>query len=391
MSKLDCDAITGNWTGWVPGNATCTAEASAGGPSVTSQDSQKNQEIVYNFFRSQHYEPYQAAAIVGNMIVESAVMPQRLQGTAEKEITTAEEFMQRYPEVTKNTRGWGIVQWDPGAKFITNASSVAAANILGTQMQFVADQLDGKTPLPEKQAGIDIRAAPDIREAVLAFQGNTRVGGKYVGYERPLDQSGSVEQRLSNAKSVLTKYGSGNPSMDFGAVMNDPCSSNGLGGGTTIGDGQYALPVPQKFFDSHPDWFSKPHHDYPSADIPVPRGTPVYAAISGKIIIAPANGPGGDACYGHGLYIQSGDIWIVYGHGYDGGSIPGAKQGDTVQAGQLIMHVDNEGCSFGDHLHFDVRVGSRSNRVCPQNWLMAVGRKQTPPDMHNLPSTGCSY
>lgn len=36
----------------------------------------------------------------------------------------------------------------------------------------------------------------------------------------------------------------------------------------------YALPVDRYWYEQHPDWFSRPHHDYPAIDIPVPTGTP---------------------------------------------------------------------------------------------------------------------
>ena len=155
----------------------------------------------------------------------------------------------------------------------------------------------------------------------------------------------------------------------------------------------YALPVDQKFFDDHetnepnPElkWFSKPHHDYPAADIPVPLGTNVYAITSGKITAAPNEGG-----YGRGVTIL-GDDGVVYnyGHGSDGGSVPGAGNGDVVKAGQLIMHSANTGHSFGAHLHVDMRYNG--NKLCPQSLFLALGNKTTIPNTVRLPTSGCSY
>lgn len=94
--------------------------------------------------------------------------------------------------------------------------------------------------------------------------------------------------------------------------------------------------------------------------------------------------------YGLGVEIDAGNgVIFIYGHGSDGGSIPGAHEGDTVQAGQLIMHSANTGHSYGAHLHLEIRVNG--TKVCPQNLLDALGKGQTPPDVASLPKSGCSY
>ncbi len=170
--------------------------------------------------------------------------------------------------------------------------------------------------------------------------------------------------------------------------LPNPNSQTSSPESSQVANGGYALPVDQKWFDSNPNWFSKPHHDYPAADIPVPQGTPIYAMTSGKVTRAPNGRLGLDGGYGLGVSILGGDgVTYNYGHGTDGGTI--VKVGDTVKAGQLIMHAGNTGHSFGTHLHVDMYINKV--RHCPQTLLVALGKKlPVLPTPASLPISGCS-
>ncbi|HSH55910.1 MAG TPA: phage tail tip lysozyme [Candidatus Limnocylindrales bacterium] len=353
------------------------ASAQCGGSEQnTTLTGSENAEKIYNFFITKGLKPWQAAGIMGNMKIESNLEPQRLQKTPPGTITPAESF--------SGGLGWGLVQWTPGSKFIDTQTPKSKANDLTVQLDFLWEQLEGRGPLPEKQAGDDVKAAPNVREAVLAFQGNKRVGGNYTGFERPADQSGSVGERTAEAEGFLAKYGSNVPSAaTSGAIVNSCADSGSLTGNAVVGD--FSLPVDKKWFVEHREWFTKPHHDYPSSDIPVPTGTPIYAVAGGKITKAPNQGG-----YGIGVTQDVGNgIIFIYGHGIDGGSLPGAKQGDVVKAGQRIMSSGNTGQSSGPHLHFQIKVDGQN--VCPQNLLVALGDGKPVPDIRSLPRSGCSY
>jgi len=84
-------------------------------------------------------------------------------------------------------------------------------------------------------------------------------------------------------------------------------------------------------------------------DIAVPSGTPIRAADSGRVALA---GPMGG--YGNYLCIQhAGALSTCYAHlsGYS------TSQGAAVRQGEVIGSSGCTGSCFGDHLHFETRVG----------------------------------
>ena len=93
------------------------------------------------------------------------------------------------------------------------------------------------------------------------------------------------------------------------------------------------------------------------------------AGIEGKPIVAAADGVVISAGYNTGGYGN----WVMINHGTSGGNqfatvyghmkySPSVSSGQTVSAGTVIGYVGNTGRSFGNHLHFEIRVnGSRVN------------------------------
>ena len=124
----------------------------------------------------------------------------------------------------------------------------------------------------------------------------------------------------------------------------------------------YALPVAQSWWVQHPDWFTKPHHDYPAADIPVPAGTPVMSVTAGVVTVSDT---GGDC--GHGV-IMAGDDGATYT--YCHGSSDLVTAGQRVATGQLIMlsgwsgNVEPAGPG-GAHLHFQINIPERGRHRLP--------------------------
>lgn len=92
-------------------------------------------------------------------------------------------------------------------------------------------------------------------------------------------------------------------------------------------------------------------------DIGAPAGSPIYAAASGTVQVATYH----QHKYSYGNYVvidHGGGIKTLYAHmtSYTVGA------GQSVNQGDVIGYVGNTGYSFGNHLHFEVRVnGSRVN------------------------------
>jgi murein DD-endopeptidase MepM/ murein hydrolase activator NlpD len=94
-------------------------------------------------------------------------------------------------------------------------------------------------------------------------------------------------------------------------------------------------------------------------DIGASNGTPIYAADGGRVVLS-----GWTGGYGNYTCIQhTASMSTCYAHQSRYATSAGAQ----VKRGQLIGYVGNTGHSFGDHLHFEVRING--NPVDPAPYL----------------------
>ncbi len=87
-------------------------------------------------------------------------------------------------------------------------------------------------------------------------------------------------------------------------------------------------------------------------DIAADKGSPIYAAFDGKVIVADY-----DEWNGNFIKIKhEDDIMTVYCH-CDSLNV---KKGEVIRAGEVIGYVGSTGSSTGPHLHFELRIGNVS-------------------------------
>jgi LysM repeat protein len=94
-------------------------------------------------------------------------------------------------------------------------------------------------------------------------------------------------------------------------------------------------------------------HFHTGLDIAAPRGTPVYAALSGRVEQAGWSRVG----YGKLVIIRGWDGRRYY-YGHNSRLL--VKAGQWVNQGTLISRVGSTGYATGPHLHFEVRVGGHT-------------------------------
>ncbi|MBI2025178.1 M23 family metallopeptidase [Candidatus Kaiserbacteria bacterium] len=130
-------------------------------------------------------------------------------------------------------------------------------------------------------------------------------------------------------------------------------SSPLLGGGGSFLAGYYINPVPGGIITQR-------LHGWNGIDIGVARGTPIYAAAEGTVIISRSGGAWNG---GYGNYVvitHSNGTQTLYSHN----SSNAVSVGQQVLRGQIIGYVGSTGRVTGTHLHFEVRGAANPLAQC---------------------------
>lgn len=321
---------------------TDTGQACSGGTtsSGTPGDLKTRQQKVWDGLRAAGFTPIQVAGIMGNMQNENGSFdPTVVEGGTHADVPPAYSAA---AGADANNPGYGIVQWTPGVKLIPSAIPLALVHDLGWQINTLANQLTkaGSKPGDETAAGTAVKAATTVAGATQAFE---------LLYER---HSGPPQpQRVTNANKFLAEFGSSTPTQAVAPAaattatpLADPCATPAVATGNSA-LGAFAWPITTKATITQ--CFVVGGHI--GLDIAYTRGTPIFAAAAGTVVLAGGNDPGG---YGlNYVAIQHGpQLYTSYGH-MDSMLV---KTGDVVKQGQQIGTEGNQGKSSGPHLHFNV-------------------------------------
>lgn len=134
----------------------------------------------------------------------------------------------------------------------------------------------------------------------------------------------------------------------------DSFTSSYQGGGGKFLPGFFINPLPGAIF-------TQGLHGWNGIDLGAPRGTPIYAAANGTVMLARGGG-GWNGGYGNYVVIQhSNGTQTLYSHN----SKNIVRTGQSVLQGQVIGYVGSTGRSTGTHLHFEVRGAANPFRNCP--------------------------
>lgn len=121
---------------------------------------------------------------------------------------------------------------------------------------------------------------------------------------------------------------------------------------TTVYTGTLSYPLPSSYkrvssgFVNRISPITGKKENHNGLDLPAPKGTAIYAADGGTVVIAKYSSSWGNyVTINHG-----GGMMTLYAHA----SSLNVKEGQTVKKGDVIAYVGSTGWSTGNHLHFTV-------------------------------------
>ncbi len=235
-------------------------------------------------------------------------------------------------------------------------------NVTVEEGYFIKSEVNDISELSDEISSLNVRTtAKTTTEQSIPYKTVTnKTSEKPVGYVNT-DQSGEYGVSLVTFGTVYLN-GVETEKVNIGTqVTKEPVNeiitvgTNKLSGTKVSGSG-FRFPLPAGVWEISCPYGKSGHK---GVDLRAPNGTAIMAAASGTVVLA-----GVYRDYGNCVIIDHGNgIQTLYAHA----SKLCAKVGDTVTAGEIIALVGSTGNSTGNHLHFEVYVGS--DRVNPQPYI----------------------
>lgn len=167
--------------------------------------------------------------------------------------------------------------------------------------------------------------------------------------EAELKRLAEEERRRTEATAPVTKAPEIKPSNPSGGDETKPTTDTPTPSPDPSGAPSFIWPIGDRFLVSTTFRYQRPGESpHKGIDIPAPNGTAIKAAAAGTVVTAAKH-----SSYGNYVIISHGGGYAtLYAHC----SKLYVTAGETVSQGQTIAAVGNTGYSFGNHLHFEVRL-----------------------------------
>ncbi len=289
-----------------------------------------NVEKVYNFFVGKGLKDFQAAGIIGNIQQESGFEPMIKQGVLDKK-TSAEEFM-----ASGSSDGFGLVQWTPGSKYIKNVPAGKDPNDLATQLDFLWEQLNGKTPIPEPDALEPLKASTNIKDATMIFHNK---------FEKSADNGEALLKRVAYAETFLNDVRKGTAGAGLSSSSSSGTSANL--GSCSSGSSSYKNPL-RDVKDLKPLRID--------GGVDYQGHGPIYALGNGEVVMVNGHNsgwPGKTTSGDGGTYIsykltdgpaKGKEVFMA-----ENCEIPGSlKKGSTVTSETIICDFQGDDYAYGE-------------------------------------------
>lgn len=170
-----------------------------------------NQEKAFRYFIGQGLTEEQSAGIIGNMVRESGVDPERIQDS------NSGGFGRRSKNPNDaGSLGWGLIQWTPGGKILNNAIEAEIRNANNTgpvtteaEALEVIYRLDVQLEIVWWH--LNVRTPTGLRNVLPRFKQTTTVEEATEFFEDEVEGAGVValQERINFAKEILQLYGGG--------------------------------------------------------------------------------------------------------------------------------------------------------------------------------------